>query len=322
QAVDVGQVRVSRAVSVGVASTARRSQAPAVLLASAFAAMREAQAAGGNTVRLHGEAQERQLAQLRLELELQSAVREGALRLFYQPEFDLRTGALLAVEALLRWQHPERGLLQPEDFIEVCEASQAMAEVGEWVMSESFRQLAQWQAEFPIVPLKLRVNVAAIQLSDSALADLVVLELSKYGLRGEQVCVEITERSMPTNLTDISVTLQALHKAGVTSAIDDFGTGQSSFTHLRELPVDTIKVDRSFVTGVSTDARSKGVVTAIIDLADAVGLEVVAEGVESHETAAELIRLGCTRAQGNLLGAAMRPEQIRGLLQASTAGSL
>jgi EAL domain-containing protein (putative c-di-GMP-specific phosphodiesterase class I) len=151
---------------------------------------------------------------------------------------------------------------------------------------------------------------------------LVAVELAKNGLRGEQVCVEITERSMPSNLTDIALSLAALRKAGVTSAIDDFGTGQSSFTHLRELPVDTIKVDRTFVSDLATDSRSRGIVGAIIDLAAGLGLEVVAEGVESHETAAELIRLGCTRAQGNLLGVAMRAEQIRGLLQAGTARPL
>ena len=150
----------------------------------------------------------------------------------------------------------------------------------------------------------------------------MIIELAKHGLRGEQICVEITERSMPTNLTDIAASLTVLRKAGVTSAIDDFGTGQSSFTHLRELPVDTIKIDRSFVTDLASDARALGIVGAVLDLARGLGLEVVAEGVESHETAAGLMRLGCTRAQGNLLGAAMRADQIRGLLQASTARGL
>ncbi|MGH8963628.1 MAG: putative bifunctional diguanylate cyclase/phosphodiesterase [Jatrophihabitantaceae bacterium] len=319
QPIEVGRYRVARTVSVGIATTAGRSQAPAVLLASAFAAMREAQTAGGNAVRLHGEEQARRLAELRLVLELQEAVRDSSLRLYYQPEFDLRTGELLAVEALLRWQHPERGLLIPDDFIEVAEASHSIREIGEWVVREAFRQLAQWQAEFPTLALRLRLNVAAPQFADSGLVDLVVVELAKHGLRGEQVCIEITERSMPANLADISSALSGLRKAGVTSAIDDFGTGQSSFTHLRELPVDTIKIDRSFVADLTSDARSNGIVAAIMDLAGALGLEVVAEGVESHETAAELIRLGCIRAQGNLLGAAMRSEQIRGLLQASTA---
>jgi EAL domain-containing protein (putative c-di-GMP-specific phosphodiesterase class I)/GGDEF domain-containing protein len=322
QPVDVGNYRVARSVSVGVATTSGGSQSPAVLLASAFAAMREAQAGGGNTMRLYGEEHARRVAELRLELELQEAVRDNTLRLFYQPEFDLRTGALLAVEALLRWQHPERGLLIPDDFIEIAEASHSIGEIGEWVVRESFRQLAQWQSEFPPLALKLRLNVAAAQFADGGLTDLVVVELAKHGLRGEQVCVEITERSMPANLTDIVSALAGLRKAGVTSAIDDFGTGQSSFTHLRELPIDTIKVDRSFVTDLASDARSKGIVAAVMDLASALGLEVVAEGVESHETAAELIRLGCTRAQGNLLGAAMRAEQIRGLLQAGTARGL
>jgi len=322
QPVDVGNYRVGRAVSIGVATTVGRAQSPAVLLAAAFAAMREAHASGGNKVLMHGEEHARRLAEFRLELELQEAVRGGALRLFYQPEFDLRTGTLLAVEALLRWQHPERGLLIPDDFIAVAEASHSIGEIGEWVVRESFRQLAQWQAEFPSLSLKLRLNVAAAQFADSGLTDLVAVELAKNGLRGEQVCVEITERSMPSNLTDIALSLAALRKAGVTSAIDDFGTGQSSFTHLRELPVDTIKVDRTFVSDLATDSRSRGIVGAIMDLAVGLGLEVVAEGVESHETAAELMRLGCTRAQGNLLGVAMRAEQIRGLLQAGTARPL
>lgn len=318
QPVSTGAYRIGRSVSVGVATTAGRAQSPAVLLASAFAAMREAQTTGGNTVRLFGEEHARRTAELRLELELQAAVREDSLRLFYQPEFDLRSGTLLAVEALLRWQHPERGLLIPDDFIEIAEASHSIGAIGEWVVRESFRQLAQWQSEFPAVPLKLRLNVAAAQFADEGLVELIVGELARHGLRGEQVCVEITERSMPTNLADIASALAGLRKAGITSAIDDFGTGQSSLSHLRELSVDTIKVDRTFVTDLARDRRSRGIVAAIMDLAGTLGLEVVAEGVESHETAAELIRLGCIRAQGNLLGAAMRAEQVRGLLQAGT----
>jgi EAL domain-containing protein (putative c-di-GMP-specific phosphodiesterase class I)/GGDEF domain-containing protein len=318
QPVDVGDARISRTPSIGVAAAAPRPTSSAVLLAAAFAAMREAQRAGGNAVHVHGQERSCRLERLRLEVELQRAVHEGALRLYYQPEFDLRTGRLLGVEALLRWQHPARGLLLPEEFIDVAESSQSMTEIGEWVVRESFRQLAQWQAEFPAIPLLLRVNVAAAQFGDDKLVDLIVGELGRYGLGGEQVCIEITERSMPVNLTDLTGALARLRKAGLSSAIDDFGTGQSSFVHLRELPVDVIKVDRTFVSELPTDTRSRGIVSAMVELADAMDLHVVAEGVESHEAAAELIRLGCSRGQGNLLGAAMRPEQIRGLLQAGT----
>lgn len=317
QPVDVGTARVSRTASIGVATSARRAVSASVLLATAFGALREAQASGGNAVRVDGEAQSCQLERLRLEVELQRAVQNEALRLYYQPEYDLRSGALLGVEALLRWQHPERGLLHPDEFIDVAEASQSMTDVGEWVLREALRQLAQWQAEFPRAQLTMRVNVAASQFGSDNLVDLILHEIGRHGLRSRQVCVEITERTMPTNLGDISAGLAALRKAGVQSAIDDFGTGQSSFAHLRQLPVHAIKIDRGFVAELPADVRSRGIVTSMVQLADVLGLDVVAEGVESHEVAAELIRLGCSRAQGNLLGAAMRAEQIRGLLQAA-----
>jgi EAL domain-containing protein (putative c-di-GMP-specific phosphodiesterase class I)/GGDEF domain-containing protein len=314
--VDVGSARVTRSASIGVATPRGGPVSAAVLLAVAFGALREAHASGGNHVVLDGATRSCRLERLRLEVELQRAVHNDALRLYYQPEFDLRTGTLTGVEALLRWQHPERGLLQPEEFIAIAEASQAMVEVGEWVLREALRQLAQWQAEFPSTALTMRVNVAAAQFGSPTLVEFVLHEIARHGLSPAQVCLEITERTMPADLSELAAGLNALVKAGARSAIDDFGTGQSSFAHVRELPVDAIKIDRSFVGELIADTRSRAIVTAMMRLADALGLDVVAEGVESHEVAAELVRLGCVRGQGNLLGAAMRPEQVRGLLQA------
>jgi diguanylate cyclase (GGDEF)-like protein len=318
---EVAGSRVSRSASIGLAH-GPAAEDTLGLIGRAIDALRHARAAGGNTVRAFDASEHaRLLTRFRLELALHSAAEDGSLRLVYQPEFDLRSGALHAVEALLRWQHPERGLLGPDEFIGLAEESDAIGEIGAWVIDEAFAQLAAWQREIGDTRLLLRVNVAATQLTRHDAVGRISAALARHRLRGEQICVEITERTMPTDLNPLAAELARLRLLGASVAIDDFGTDHSTFVHLNALPVDTIKIDRSFVAGMHEDVRSAAIVAALIRLARTFGLDVVAEGVDSEEVISDLLALGCNRAQGNLLAPAQPAAQMTPILRAGRRAS-
>jgi EAL domain-containing protein (putative c-di-GMP-specific phosphodiesterase class I) len=251
-----------------------------------------------------------------IELLLGAAIDTDALRLVYQPEVDLRTGRLLAVEALLRWEHPTRGRLAADEFIGIAEECNLIVAVGEWVLRESCRQRAAWESLLDGRPLVLRVNLSFAQLADDHLVDLVAEVLAEAGLAPSQLCLEITERAMPNDPQHVARVLAELRDLGVTMAIDDFGTGHNSLTYLKALPVDVLKIDRSFTAGLGTDGGDTAIVEALVQLADRLGLEVVAEGVETEASAAELIRVGCHRAQGYLFSRALPPDQLAGAVSA------
>ncbi|MCU1658106.1 MAG: diguanylate cyclase/phosphodiesterase & domain with sensor [Pseudonocardiales bacterium] len=309
--VRVGAARISRSASIGVAFGRQPADPPGGLVTHAVSALRRARAAGGNTIRVHDAAAHAELvSRFKLELQLHNAVSDGGLRLFYQPEFDLPTGRIRAVEALLRWQHPDLGLLEPDAFIVIAEESHAIGSIGDWVIDEAVAQLARWQHLYPHLRLGLSVNVAAVQFAGDGIAATVRSALERHDVPGDRLRIEITERSMPQDQSDIVRTLAELHDAGVSSAIDDFGTGQVTLAHLLALPVDAIKIDRRFVSGMLEDARSSAVVVALVELARALGLDVIAEGVETQETADELVRMGCTRGQGILFAPPLSAEAL------------
>jgi EAL domain-containing protein (putative c-di-GMP-specific phosphodiesterase class I) len=245
-----------------------------------------------------------------IELHLANAVATGGLRLFYQPEFDLRDGALLAVEALVRWQHPVRGLLEPDEFIDVAEETNTIIELGRWVLLEACHQLASWRTRYPDLPLQLRINVSPAQLISKDLVSVVSAALAEYQLVGNMLCLEITERAVFPDLDQVLSTLRELRSIGVQAAIDDFGTGFSSLAQLKTLPVDVLKIDRQFVTGLGLDVGDTAIVEAIARLASTFHLELVAEGVEVGRVIPELLRIGCHRAQGNLLSAPLPAELL------------
>jgi EAL domain-containing protein (putative c-di-GMP-specific phosphodiesterase class I) len=266
-------------------------------------ALLEAKARGRNVVQPFNEEMRAKVqARSEIELHLATAISGGALRLHYQPEFDLRTGALLAVEGLVRWQHPLRGLLEAEEFIDVAEETNTIIELGRWTLIESCRQLATWRARHPDLALQLRINVSPAQLISKDFVSVVSDTLREFDVSPDLLCLEITERAVLPDLIQVLSTLGELRNVGVHAAIDGFGTGFSSLGQLKTLPVDTLIIDRRFVAGLGVDVGDTAIVEAIARLAGTFRLQLVAEGVESPRAVRELLRIGCDRAQGHLLG--------------------
>jgi EAL domain-containing protein (putative c-di-GMP-specific phosphodiesterase class I)/GGDEF domain-containing protein len=314
--VPVDGLPISRSVSIGVAVGGAGGSDAARLVTEAVRSSLAAREAGGDAVRSYDpRLAEERLGRLQLELELDNALHTGQLRLFYQPEFDLRTGQLLAVEALLRWDHPQLGLIRADMFVDDTERTRTFGGVQAWVLDEACRQLAGWQALPGARGLGLRINVSAWQIARGEIADMLLAIVRNYGLAADSVCVELTERRMPRRTETIAEALDLLSKQGISIAIDDFGTGQGTVSQLTTLPVDTIKIDQSFVTAMRTDPRADAVVAGVIALAASLSLEIVAEGVDGADTAARLVRLGCTRGQGNSLGEAMPAQDLERLLR-------
>jgi EAL domain-containing protein (putative c-di-GMP-specific phosphodiesterase class I) len=253
----------------------------------------------------------------RLAGELRNGIVRGELRLLYQPVFDLVTGRLHGAEALVRWQHPVRGFVSPGEFIPVAERSGLIVPLGAWVLREACEQLARWRDAYGAGAVAaVNINVAVRQLREAGFVDEVAAVLSDTGLTPDNVILEVTESSVVDG-RQVQETLRALHEMGVSLALDDFGTGQSSLSLLRAFPVDVLKLDKSFVDGIeldepgtpAADAR-QAVARAVVQLAGALGLDTVAEGIESQEQADRLLRLGYAVGQGYHLGRPMPPEQI------------
>jgi diguanylate cyclase (GGDEF)-like protein len=225
------------------------------------------------------------------------ALQRRELEIHYQPVIDVESGVVCGFEALLRWLHGTRGLLGPDEFIELAEQSGQIVPIGGWVLNEACHQAARWrQAGWGNVTIA--VNVSARQLQDSALVYGIAAALSSSGLAAEALVLEITESATVADTEGVISRLSELKKLGVGLAIDDFGTGYSSLSYLRRFPVDLLKVDRSFVAGVASNAEDRAIVASVIELAHALGISVVAEGVESDEQLEELRTLGCDLAQG------------------------
>lgn len=236
-----------------------------------------------------------------IELHLRGGIEEGTLVVYYLPEVDLRSGELIAVEALCRWKHPTRGLLLPGAFIPVAESCNLAAELGRLVLRSSCEHLRRWRSRGLARDLVLRVNVSPVQLVGLGFADSVSETIAEFGIDAASLCLEITESLVVKDIDTARTTIEALTNIGVKVAIDDFGTGYSSLTRLKSLPVDTLKIDQSFVRDLGHSRSDLSIVRAIVALADAFDLEVVAEGVETVIAAETLMSVGCFRAQGFLL---------------------
>jgi PAS domain S-box-containing protein len=231
---------------------------------------------------------------------LQGALEHGELRVFYQPIVDVGDGRPLAVEALLRWQHPERGLVSADEFIHLAEDTEMIRPIGSWVLREALRERAGWEAELPEqAPLRLAVNLSARQLSEPGLVDDIAATLRDHGTDPSSLILEVTESVLMHDPGSLS-TLNAIHDLGITLHVDDFGTGYSSLAYLNTLPVDALKIDRAFVDGLATNADDRAIVTAVHALARAFTLNIVAEGVETQQQLSILQELGCDFAQGFL----------------------
>ncbi|GGK49126.1 putative bifunctional diguanylate cyclase/phosphodiesterase [Nocardia camponoti] len=304
--VSVGQESVSRGVSVGVALGIPGQTSVSDVLRRADHALLSAKSGGGNGVAVFTDAMRAQFElQDDVELNLRSAVSDGSLVLHYQPEVDLRTGRIVALEALVRWQHPTRGLLPPGAFVSVAEATNLAGELGRWVIRSACSQFAEWRQRGLASNVVMRINVSPVQLVSADFVERIEDVLHLFGIDGSSICLEITEHVVVQDLVRTRLTLRGLKRMGVQIAIDDFGTGYSSLSHLKALPVDAVKIDRGFVQSLGDSNDDLAIVKSIIGLAGSFGLGVVGEGVETAMAARTLVGLGCYRAQGFLIARPM-----------------
>lgn len=315
----LGGESVSRGVSIGASVGEPGATSVTDILRQADQAVLAAKAAGGNGIAIFTD-EMRSQSELRddVELHLRHAVDDDSLRLHYQPEVDMRNGRIEAIEALVRWEHPTRGLLQPSTFIGVAEATNLAGELGRWVIRSACEQLSEWRREGLAESVLLRINVSPVQLVSLDFVRSVAEILTEFSLTGEFICLEVTEHVVVQDLTRTQVTLKGLKELGVRIAIDDFGTGYSSLSHLKALPVDLLKIDRGFVQGLGSDADDLAIVRSITGLAEAFGLNVVAEGVETVAAARTLLELGCTNAQGFLISKPVTASETAALLRKGT----
>jgi EAL domain-containing protein (putative c-di-GMP-specific phosphodiesterase class I)/CheY-like chemotaxis protein len=229
---------------------------------------------------------------------LQGALDRSELRLLYQPKVALDTDRIIGAEALLRWEHPERGVVLPDDFVPLAEATGLIVPIGAWVIEEACRQSARWQRSFPDRPgLVMSVNVSASQFGP-ALVDVVVQALTSTGVEPGKLCLEVTESILMTNVDAAIVILQELADLGVMLSVDDFGTGYSSLAQLKCFPIHELKIDKAFVDGLGRDPDDTAIIATVVAMAHALSLRVVAEGVETAEQLQRLRTLGCEQVQG------------------------
>jgi diguanylate cyclase (GGDEF)-like protein len=304
--------------SVGVSVVWAGSATAEQLLRQAVAAMRHAKSAGQPTCAYDETLEVRATYQLDVERDLRRALEDHEFVVYYQPLVGISDGRVLGAEALLRWQHPERGMVPPLEFIPVAEQSGQILEIGSFVLEQACRDAASWVASGH--PLRVSVNVAVAQLQGREFAREVADVLSRTGLPSHLLCLEITESSLMRSDQRRSEGLAALRELGVHLAIDDFGTGYSSLSYLHSLPVTELKTDRSFVNRLGSDSRERHLVQAIIGMASALGLTVVAEGVETEDQLLYLSERGCDVAQGFLFSVPPPADVFRARLVGASAG--
>jgi diguanylate cyclase (GGDEF)-like protein/PAS domain S-box-containing protein len=292
-----GGLRVTASIGMVVADG---GHGPDDLLADADAAMYLAKELGGARCEVFDPAvHRREGGRLTTEGALRRAIEYDELRLAYQPAFDVHTRSIVGVEALVRWRHPHRGIIDPMEFVPFAEETGLIVPLGAWVLDEACATAARW-AQQP-GERRVWVNIAAPQLADADLPGTVKRALERAGLSPDRLGVELTETALLCESEPAVVALEALHVLGVAVALDDFGTGYSSLSYLHQFPVDVVKIDRSFVAGVGRDERTATLVGGVVAMAHALGMVVVAEGVESADELATLRTLGCDVAQGNFL---------------------
>jgi diguanylate cyclase (GGDEF)-like protein/PAS domain S-box-containing protein len=298
---DIGGTEVFLTVSVGISHTTDPGADARLVLANADAAMHGAKIAGGGDVTVFGEAMRRKVVErMSTEHSLYRALDRRELTLFYQPVVDISRASAVGVEALLRWQHPEQGLVAPDRFIPVAEESGLIIPIGAWVLEEACQQLRSWQGEGSSASVAMmEVNLSARQVDHPDIVPTVESILRSTGLPPGNLTLEITESALMHDAVSALQVLKALKSIGVSLAIDDFGTGYSSLSYLQRFPLDVLKVDKSFVDDLD-DGQGAEIVSAVVNLAHALGLRVVAEGVETERQLNALQELGCDFAQGYL----------------------
>ncbi|MCH2241178.1 MAG: EAL domain-containing protein [Aquabacterium sp.] len=308
----VDEARIPVSTSIGIAMAPQDGQDPHTLLKSADLALYAAKAAGRSTFRFFDrQMDERARERLTLQHDLRDAVQRREFGLHFQPQIDLHSGAVTGFEALLRWRHPTRGLVSPAEFIPLAEETGLIVAIGEWVLTEACRQACTWPGE-----LRVAVNLSAVQFREAGIVEAVQRALQGSGLAPQRLELEITESALIQDSSAVQSTLRALREQGVRVAVDDFGTGYSSLAYLRHFPLDKLKIDGMFVRTLEGDPESLAIVRAIVHLAQALGLQTTAEGVETAGQLQAVRELGCTDVQGFLTARPMPTEQVAPYLQA------
>jgi diguanylate cyclase (GGDEF)-like protein/PAS domain S-box-containing protein len=308
---------ITASLGIAVARPSPREPADAdMLIRNADAAMYRAKEQGRARCEIFdAEMRARALLRLEVEQELRRGIERQELALYYQPVVALASGQITGLEALVRWEHPERGKLDPAEFIAVADESGLIEPIGRWVQETACRQILAWHEQRPDQrPLDVSVNLSLRQVSHRDLASSVAQILARTGLDPVHLRFEITESVLVEESASAQATLEALSELGVRLILDDFGTGYSSLAYLNRFPLDALKIDREFVDALGIEQERTAIVEAIIGMARALSLDVIAEGVENEAQLSELRRLGCDYAQGHLFSRALPPEKVSGLL--------
>ncbi|MBV8404206.1 MAG: EAL domain-containing protein [Gammaproteobacteria bacterium] len=305
--------------SIGIAFYPGDGASVDALLARADAAMYSAKERGRNNVQCYAEGMTTATQdRVRLESELHDALRAGQFELHYQPKVDTASGRINSAEALIRWRHPQRGLISPKEFIPVAEECSLLDAIGEWVLFEACRQAKAWQKD-GLRPMRVAVNLAPSQFRLANLVEQIRRALEAAQLDPQYLEVELTESAVMSDAEESIVILESISRMGVLVSVDDFGTGYSSMSYLRRFPIDKLKIDRCFVTEMTRRPEDASIVRAIISLAHSLHLKVIAEGVETPEQLALLNELGCDQYQGFFFSPALLPVQFADLVKKSAA---
>ncbi|MBG6181785.1 putative bifunctional diguanylate cyclase/phosphodiesterase [Arthrobacter sp. CAN_A1] len=304
----VGNSTIEITVSIGVAMVSE-NETPDRLVGRAAAALHQAKKRGRN--RCEVEYDDPDDGEFNRRGELRRAIEDREFRLFYQPQIDLSSGQMNGFEALVRWDHPDRGLLAPAAFIDFAEESGLILPLGAWVIDAAVAQQAEWHRSAPDrPPVRMSINISAIQLNDPRLEEMVTETLFCHNVDPGLLTLEITETALTEDPVAALRTLQILNSLGVRLSIDDFGTGHSSLTYLKRFPIHELKIDRSFIAGLTTDSKDRAIVASCIQLAQATNLIAVAEGVETPDQLHTLMALGCDLAQGYFYTRPMSAEDL------------
>jgi len=287
--------------SIGIALTPNDSQDITTLLKYADIAMYRAKTKGASFEYYDHSMEQDAARRLDIESDLRGAIERNEMVVFYQPQEDLSTGQIVGMEALVRWNHPQKGMVSPLEFIPLAEETGQILELGDWVLETACQQLKDWIKRFDC-DLKVAVNLAGRQLDNNDLINRVSTILDETGLPARNLELEITESTIMHNPQSVITTLEALRSMGITLAVDDFGTGYSSLNYLKRFPIHMLKIDRSFVADITKDKTDADIVSTIITLAHSLGVKVIAEGVETREHRSFLKQEGCDYVQGYLLG--------------------
>jgi len=308
--IDIDNHELTATASIGISTYPNDAVDGEGLLKCADVAMYRAKEHGRNNYQFYTpDMNARTHELLLLEADLRKALEQEQMVLHYQPQIDLATGTLIGMEALVRWQHPEKGMIPPNDFIPLAEETGLIVPLGEWVLRTACKQNRTWQAA-GLPALKMAVNVSARQFRQVHLTDTIINILKETGLESRWLELEITESAVMKNVTSAILTMNNLHRQGIQLAIDDFGTGYSSLSYLKRFPVSRLKIDRSFITDITSNANDTSIAKSIIALADTMNMQVLAEGIETDEQLALLKEMGCQFGQGFLFSRAISAEEL------------